>query len=181
MYFILAPLPKLKSLNTALRLVAQRSWQDFPAYASWVQASACTPVIPAVSYLPTGLAGCSMGSGINRSARKLTRTSRVIKKQKFEQPSKFCIILSGWSHICAKYAIKFAWSNLLIFPFLSRPTFVSKSCMNYTHHTSIEQYTSSNWPSQRKIGIRINWHQQLYQNYLIREVDLEARFNKSCS
>ena len=35
---------------------------------------------PAVPYLSTGLIGCSMGSGISRSACKLARTSRVIKK-----------------------------------------------------------------------------------------------------
>jgi hypothetical protein len=43
----------------------------------------CTPVIPAVFYLLTGLAGyCSVGPGINRGARKLTQTSRVIKKRR---------------------------------------------------------------------------------------------------
>jgi hypothetical protein len=30
----------------------------------------------------TGLAGCSVGPEINRGARKLTRTPRVIKKKK---------------------------------------------------------------------------------------------------
>jgi len=63
------------------RLVAQW-WQGFPASASWVQALVCTPVIPAVFYLPTRLAGCSVDPGISRGARKLTRTPRVIKKKK---------------------------------------------------------------------------------------------------
>ena len=34
----------------------------------------------AVSYLPTGLAGCLVGLGISCGVRKLTRTSRVKKK-----------------------------------------------------------------------------------------------------
>jgi len=60
--------------------VAQRSWQGFPASASWVQASACMSVTPAVPYLFIGLAGCSMDPGISRGARKLVRTPRIIKK-----------------------------------------------------------------------------------------------------
>jgi len=40
-------------------------------------------VIPVVSYLSTGLAGCSVGSGISRGACKLVRTPRVIKKNTF--------------------------------------------------------------------------------------------------
>jgi hypothetical protein len=35
------------------------------------------PVTPTVSYLPTGLAGCSVGPGISCGARKLARTPRV--------------------------------------------------------------------------------------------------------
>jgi hypothetical protein len=35
-----------------------------------------------VSYLPTGLAGCLVGSGISCDARKLARTPLVIKKKK---------------------------------------------------------------------------------------------------
>jgi hypothetical protein len=42
-------------------------------------------VIPVVSYLSTGLAGCSVDPGNSRGARKLTRTSRVIKKNKKEK------------------------------------------------------------------------------------------------
>ena len=46
----------------------------------------CTSVIPVVFYLLTGLAGyCSVGPGINRSARKLTQTPRVIKKKEEEE------------------------------------------------------------------------------------------------
>jgi hypothetical protein len=45
-YMILAP-----------RLVAQQSWQGFSVSASWVQASACTFVTPAMSYLFAGLVG----------------------------------------------------------------------------------------------------------------------------
>jgi hypothetical protein len=40
------------------------------------------PVTPVVSYLPTGLAECSVGPGISCGARKLARTLRVIKKKK---------------------------------------------------------------------------------------------------
>jgi len=61
--------------------VAQRQRQGFLASVTWVRASACTPVIPAVSYLPTGLAGCSVGPGISCGARKLARTPRVTKKK----------------------------------------------------------------------------------------------------
>jgi hypothetical protein len=42
----------------------------------------CMSVIPAVSYLSTGLAGCSVGPEISRGTRKLARTLRVIKKKK---------------------------------------------------------------------------------------------------
>jgi len=67
--------------------VAQRQRQGFLASVIWVQASviwvrasACTSVTPAVSYLPTGLAGYSVGPGISCGARKLVRTPRVTKK-----------------------------------------------------------------------------------------------------
>ena len=66
----------------APRLVAQRHRQGFLASVTWVRASTCTPVTPAVSYLPTGLAGCSVGPGISCGARKLTRTLQVTKKKK---------------------------------------------------------------------------------------------------
>jgi len=56
--------------------------QGFLTSVTWVRASACTSVTPAVSYLPTGLAGCSVGPGISCGARKLTRTPRVTKKKK---------------------------------------------------------------------------------------------------
>jgi hypothetical protein len=75
-------IPKQKIHMVAPRLVAQRSWQGFPTYASWVQASVCTSVIPAVSYLPTELAGCSVGPMISRGVRKLARIPQVIKKKK---------------------------------------------------------------------------------------------------
>jgi hypothetical protein len=42
----------------------------------------CIPVTPAVPYMPTGLAGCSVGPRISRGARKLARTPRVIKNKK---------------------------------------------------------------------------------------------------
>jgi hypothetical protein len=52
---------------------------------TWVRASTCTPVTPAVSYLPIGLAGCSVGSEISCGARKLAQTPRVIKKKIAEE------------------------------------------------------------------------------------------------
>jgi hypothetical protein len=39
-------------------------------------------VTPAVPYMRTGLAGCSVDPGISHDARKLTRTPQVIKKKK---------------------------------------------------------------------------------------------------
>jgi len=60
-------------------LIAQRQRQGFLASITWVRASACTSVIPAVSYLFTGLAGCSVDPGISCDARKLARTLRVTK------------------------------------------------------------------------------------------------------
>jgi len=62
--------------------VAQQQRQGFLAFVTWVRASACTFVTPAVSYLPTGLAGCSVGSGISCGARKLARTPGLRKKKK---------------------------------------------------------------------------------------------------
>jgi hypothetical protein len=40
----------------------------------------CISVTLTVSYLSTGLVGCSVNSGISRGAHKLTRISRIIKK-----------------------------------------------------------------------------------------------------
>ena len=62
------------------RLVAQRQRQGFIASVTWVRASACTSVTPAVSYLSTGLAMCSVDPEISCGARKLTRTPRITKK-----------------------------------------------------------------------------------------------------
>jgi ribosomal protein S12 methylthiotransferase accessory factor YcaO len=59
------------------RLVAQRQRQGFLASVTWVRASACTSVIPAVSYLSTGLARYSVGPEISCGARKLARTPRI--------------------------------------------------------------------------------------------------------
>jgi len=66
----------------APRLVVQRQRQGFFAFVTWVRASTCTPVIPAVSYLPIRLARCSVDPGISYGARKLARTPRVKKKKK---------------------------------------------------------------------------------------------------
>ena len=65
--------------NTCITLVFHK--QGFLASVTWIRASACMSVIPAVFYLSAGLAGCSVGSGISCGGRKLARTSRVKKKK----------------------------------------------------------------------------------------------------
>jgi hypothetical protein len=45
----------------------------------------CTPVTPAVPYLSTGFAGCSVHPGISRGACKLDRIPRIIKKKNLEE------------------------------------------------------------------------------------------------
>jgi hypothetical protein len=66
----------------ASRLLAQRHRQGFLASVTWVRALVCTPVTLAVSYLPIGLAECSVDPRISCDARKLARTTRVTKKKK---------------------------------------------------------------------------------------------------
>jgi len=65
----------------APRLVTQRQRQGFFVSVTWIRALACTLVTPVVSYLSTGLAGCSVGSGISCGVRKLARTPQVTKKK----------------------------------------------------------------------------------------------------
>ena len=72
------------SCHLAPRFVSQRSWQGFFISISWVRALACTPVTLAMSYLSTGLAGCSVDPVISCGTRKLARTPRVTKKKKKE-------------------------------------------------------------------------------------------------
>jgi len=67
-------------IQYAPRLMAQQSWKGFFVSASWIQASACMSVTPAVPYLSTRIAGCSVGPEISRAAHNLTQTPRVIKK-----------------------------------------------------------------------------------------------------
>ena len=50
-----------------------------PVPSSTLHVHACHPAVP---YLSTGLAGCSVDPGNSRGARKLARTPRVIKKNK---------------------------------------------------------------------------------------------------
>jgi hypothetical protein len=52
-------------------------------------------VIPAVSYLFTGLAGCSVGPGISCGARKLARTHRVTKKKSYDKILKSFFFFQG--------------------------------------------------------------------------------------
>jgi hypothetical protein len=65
--------------------MAQRQRQGFLASVTWVRVSAYMLVTSAVSYLPTRLAGCSVGPGIGCGARKLARTPWVTKKKKKNQ------------------------------------------------------------------------------------------------
>ena len=65
----------------------------FPISASWVQVSACMSVTPVMSYLSTGLAGCSVDPEISRGACKLARKPRVIKKKKKEKKVYPCVFL----------------------------------------------------------------------------------------
>jgi len=70
-----------------------RQRQGFLNSVTWVRVSACTPVTPAVFYLSTGLAGCSVGPGISCGARKLARTPRVTKKKKKVHESSLILIM----------------------------------------------------------------------------------------
>ena len=71
----------LRNANQGIELVIQQERQGFFVSVIWVRASVCTAIIPAVSYLPTGLAGCSVSPRISYVARKLARTPRVKKKK----------------------------------------------------------------------------------------------------
>jgi hypothetical protein len=62
--------------------MAQQQRQGFLASVTWVRVSAYILVTSAVSYLPTRLAGCSVGPGIGCGARKLARTPWVTKKKR---------------------------------------------------------------------------------------------------
>jgi hypothetical protein len=74
--------PSQEDIGAAPRLVAQRQKQDFLVFVTWVRVSVCMSVTPVISYLSTGLAGCSVDPGISCGARKLARTPRVTKKKK---------------------------------------------------------------------------------------------------
>ena len=69
-----------------------RSWPSgevtFFFLCTRVRFSLCMPVTPAVPYMLTGLARCSVDSGISCGARKLARTPWVIKKKIFLQNKK---------------------------------------------------------------------------------------------
>jgi hypothetical protein len=52
-------------------------------------------VIPAVSYLFTGLAGCLVDPGISCGARKLARTHRVTKKKSYDKILKSFFFFQG--------------------------------------------------------------------------------------
>jgi hypothetical protein len=65
---------------------------------------ACHPAGP---YLPTEFAGCSVGPGISRGARKLAQTPRVIKKKKKEAQMKLLFACpSGLQSINSKFTVK---------------------------------------------------------------------------
>ena len=65
----------IKFLPRAFEVLAQR-WQGLvPFLCTQVRISLCTSVTSAVSYMLTEFAGCSVGRGISRGARKLARIS----------------------------------------------------------------------------------------------------------
>ena len=68
-------------------------------------------VTPAVPYLLIGLAGCSVGRGISRGARKLTRTSTLIIIKKGHSYSFFICLdntyLCGWCEYSNPYWLYF--------------------------------------------------------------------------
>jgi hypothetical protein len=74
---------KAKTIDWRTREIErERERERFPCLCylgSSLSMHACHP--RTVSYLPTGLAGCSVGPGISCGARKLTRTPRVTKKK----------------------------------------------------------------------------------------------------
>ena len=50
-------------------------------------------ITPVVSYLFTGLVGCSVNPRISHGVHKLIRTLRVIKKKKKQRPLDYCKML----------------------------------------------------------------------------------------
>jgi hypothetical protein len=80
--------PNMQEIQYSVpRLVAQRQRQGFFFSVTWLRVSACTPVTSVVSYLPTGLVGCSVSPGISCGAYKLARTPRIKKKIKIQYSS----------------------------------------------------------------------------------------------
>jgi hypothetical protein len=68
-------------MKTHLDLWPSGPGREFLAFAPYIRILVCTSITPAVPYLSTGLAGCSVDPGISHGACKLTRTPRVIKKK----------------------------------------------------------------------------------------------------
>jgi hypothetical protein len=71
----------LKIKNIAYEVVAQRCKRLVPFLCIRIQVLLCTPVIPAVPYMLTELAGYLVDPMISYGARKLARTPRVTKKK----------------------------------------------------------------------------------------------------
>jgi len=69
----------------------------------------CMFIILVVSYLSTGLAECLVDSGISHGACKLTRTSRVIKKNKTKKKE----IEVGFPNTCKTLPSNHHFSHLL--------------------------------------------------------------------
>ena len=65
----------------------------------------CIFITTAVFYLSTGLVECSVNSKISRGARKLTWTSRVIKKEKKKKTSRLYIFVV----YTLFYYVNFVW------------------------------------------------------------------------
>jgi hypothetical protein len=97
-----------------LEVVLQR-WKGFISFLCIrIQFSLYTPITPAVFYMFTGLARCSVDPEISCSAHKLTRTSWVIKKKKKSTYNLFfCHTLNNYHNILLIHGILFDISYLL--------------------------------------------------------------------
>ena len=77
--------PKNKNREIGhMRLWASDEKDLFPFSVSGFKHHLCTPVIHVVSYMLTGLAGCSVNPGISCGACKLARTPQVTKNKNRE-------------------------------------------------------------------------------------------------
>ena len=83
---------QLSFLQTPVRVPVGVGLESlFPSCLYWVLLCGM-PVTSAVPYMLTGLAGCSVGRGISRGARKLAWTPTLIKQKNKNKPQEVSII-----------------------------------------------------------------------------------------